>query len=343
VNSTHTIRVHTTVLMSHIGRTFEFEKKGLAQFAVNVGTKCGHDCVYCSTGSTLRMNQSFKDVGEDPFKTGYAIVDPETPDRVADAAKRIKKRGLVQLCTTVDAWSPEAQQYNLGRRCLEALLSEPGWTVRILTKNAAVTKEFDLIEQHRDRVLIGISLTAMPSRADIMSVVEPHASSITDRMAALREARRRGLRVYGMLCPLLPGIANHPTDIDRLISFCLECGAEEIFAEPVNNRGTGLKILTEVLTESNYPEEAKAINEIRVEKKWSAYTTQLLRDIQSNLRSRGALDKLRFLLYPTSLTEEDRQAIQNDDAGVKWLEKEKPPRRGRARRAVESNVKTGQR
>ena len=70
----------------------------------------------------------------------------------------MKKRGLVQLCTTVDAWAPEAQDYNLGRRCLEALLAEPGWTVRILTKNAAVSKDFDLIERHRDRVMVGISL-----------------------------------------------------------------------------------------------------------------------------------------------------------------------------------------
>jgi len=68
----------------------------------------------------LRMHRSFKAVGENPFKSGYAIVDPDTPDRVARNAAAMRNRGLIQLCTVVDAWSPEAQEHNLGRRCLES-------------------------------------------------------------------------------------------------------------------------------------------------------------------------------------------------------------------------------
>jgi hypothetical protein len=77
------------------------------------------------------------------------------------ASIKLAKRGLVQLCTT-DGWAPEAQEHDLGRRCLHALLGQPGWTVRILTKNAVVAKDFDLVGQHRDRVLVGLSLTAPP-------------------------------------------------------------------------------------------------------------------------------------------------------------------------------------
>ena len=326
MNSTQPIRVHTTTLKTDIASTKEFAKKGLAQFAINVGTKCGHDCLYCSTGATLRMHRSFEAAHEDPFGTGYAIVDPETPTRVAEAAKRIKDRGLVQLCTTVDAWSPEAQKYNLGRRCLEAMLSEPGWTVRILTKNAAVSKDFDLIEKHRDRVLIDFRSRRCRAAPILCRRLSHTPSSIPDRMAALQKTHRRGLRVYGMLCPLLPGIGNHPADIAQLVNFCLECGVEEIFAEPVNGRGSGLKHLEEGLVSNAYPEEAAAINKIRKDKNWSAYTRQLLQDIQSDLRSRKSSDKLRFLLYTSSLTPEDRAAIKKDDAGVKWLEK--PAKKG---------------
>ena len=183
------VRVHHTVLTTGIARTKEFEKKGLAEFSVNVGTKCGHDCSYCSTGAMLRMHPAFRKAGEDPFGTGFAIVDPSTPERVAADAKRIKVRGLIQLCTTVDAWAPEAQEHGLGRRCLEAILSEPGWTFRILTKNAAVLNDFDLIERHRDRVLVGISLTATESNANLASEIEPNASTIRERRRALRIAR----------------------------------------------------------------------------------------------------------------------------------------------------------
>ena len=170
------MRNHTTTLKTGITRTPEFEKKKLASFAVNIGTKCGHDCLYCSTGALLRMHDSFKQAGENPFGHGYAIVDPTTPERVARDAKRLQDRGMVQLCTMIDAWAPEAQAHNLGRCCLEAILVEPGWTVRILTKNAAVARDFDLIEKHRDRVLVGLSLTAAPERQSAISVIEPNAS-----------------------------------------------------------------------------------------------------------------------------------------------------------------------
>ena len=99
-------RIHTTTLRRGIAKTPEFAKKGLADFAVNVGTKCGHECTYCSTGAMLRRHPSFKDAGENPFGAGYAIVDPTTAERVARDAARIRERGLVQLCTTADGRLP---------------------------------------------------------------------------------------------------------------------------------------------------------------------------------------------------------------------------------------------
>ena len=71
---------HTYALKHGIKPTPKFAKKKLANFAVNVGLRCGHDCTYCSSRATLRMHQAFKDLAEKPFSTGYSIVDPTTPD-----------------------------------------------------------------------------------------------------------------------------------------------------------------------------------------------------------------------------------------------------------------------
>ena len=204
------MRNHVYALKTGIQRTPEFEKKKLASFAVNCGIKCNHDCLYCSTGAMLRMHPGFRACGENPFGFGYSIVDPDIPARVAEDAARIINRGMVQLCTTVDAWAPETQEHQLGRRCLQAILPEPGWSVRILTKNTAVRNDFDLIEAHKDRVLVGLSITATPEKADVMQIIEPNASSNRDRVLAMKEAASRGMRTYAMLCPLLPGIADSP-------------------------------------------------------------------------------------------------------------------------------------
>ena len=315
------VRIHTTTLKSGISRSKEFERKGLAEFSVNIGTKCGHDCLYCSTGAVLRMHESFKNNAENPYGFGYEILDPETPDRIAKDAIRIRNRGLVQVCTTVDAWSPGAQKYVLGRRCLEAILAQPEWTVRVLTKNAAVKDDFDLIEKHRDRVIVGLSLTTTPKNEQVMKIIEPNASSIQERMDTLNEAKKRGLRTFAMLCPLLPGIADSPNQIDELVKYSVKNNAEEIYVEPVNHRGTGLKHCQDALEKEGFLKEAEEIKKIRRRQRWSEYVLDLLRNTQKSVRRHSDIRKLKFLLYPSNLLIEHLREIKNDDAGVIWLNK----------------------
>ena len=313
--------IHCYPMKSGIRSAPEFAKKKLAKFKVNVGLKCAHGCTYCSSGASLRCHEAFGKLGESPFEFGYAIVDPDMPDKVAHDAARKRKRGVVQLCTTVDAWCPAAQKHDLGKRCLKALLSEPGWTVRILTKNAAVADDFDLIEQHKDRVLFGMSLTG--DNADILSVVEPNASPLPERMKTMQRAHDLGFRTYGMLCPLMPGIADDPKQIDELVRFVKACGAEEVFAEAVNPRGPGLELTQKALEEADYQTEASAIERIRQEVNWSPYSADLVANVQEAMRKHEMIDKLRLLLYPLDLTDEDKKRVREDDQGVIWLGKSK--------------------
>jgi len=265
------------------------------------------------------MHKSFQLCGENPFDTGYAILDPMTHERVSRDAKRIKKRGMVQLCTVTDAYAPEAQEANLGGKCLQGILSEPGWNVRILTKNAAVKEDYSYIRQHRERVLVGISITGTPDRSDVIEIVEPHASGVKERMSAMQLASAMGLRTYAMFCPLLPGIADSPDQIDQLVKFAVNCNVEEIFVEPVNARGAGLRLCQHALDLWGYEAEAKAINDIRSRDAWAHYVVELIKNVQKSLRRYSKIEKLRFLLYPKRLTVEALAEITNDDEGVIWL------------------------
>ena len=316
------MRTYEYPLKSGISRTAEFEKKKLASFAVNVGVKCSHDCLYCSTGAMLRMHPAFKKLGEDPFGHGYAIVDPNSPERVAKDANRIKDRGLIQICTTVDAWAPEAKEYDIGRRCLQAILAQPGWSVRILTKNSSVVYDYEFMRKYRDRILVGLSITATPEKWEVMKVLEPNASPIYERIVAWDEAYiLNRLRTYAMFCPLLPGIANSPNQIDGLMQLAAASRAEEIFVEPVNPRGSGLRHCQEALEIARHKTEAKEIEKIRNKCNWSKYVVNLLANVQQSVRKCSEITKLRFLLYPSRLLPEDVKTIRKDDAGVIWLGK----------------------
>ena len=175
-----------------ISSTSAFEEKGLATHAVNVGTKCNNDCYYCYLAALpVAWHKSFKQHGLVASEFGYAIIDPSKPERVARDARKFKGKGVVQLCTYTDAWSPAAREYGMGRKLLKAILENNSeLTVRILTKNHEVENDFDLIEQYQDRVQVGLSLTATKAKSKIMEVVEANASSNIERMRVLKKAHK---------------------------------------------------------------------------------------------------------------------------------------------------------
>lgn len=302
-----------------ITKTPAFEEKGLATHAVNVGLKCDNNCTYCSTGAMLRTHSAFKQLGVSPFGLGYAIVDKNKAEKVAIDAKKLRGSGLIEMCTITDAYCPSARKYNLGRKCLQTILENSNYEIRILTKNAEVEQDFDLIKKYKDRVRVGISITATPDKSEIMQVLEENASPIKERMRVLRKAHKMGLRTYMMLCPLLPSIADSPKQIDKYIKFTESIGAEEIFSEAVNARGKGLILTQEALEKSGYIEEAEAVKAIRKQKAWSQYTYNLIRNIQSSVKEHSDIKKLKFLLYPKNLQQVHLNKLKKNSRGIVWL------------------------
>jgi hypothetical protein len=124
-----------------------------------------------------------------------------------------------------------------------------------------------------------------------------------------------------MFCPLLPSIADTRVEIDRLVRFAKTCTVEEVFAEPVNPRGPGLRLCQEALARGGFRPESLAVNRIRRRKNWSRYAGGLIEALQESMRRHIDIDKLRFLLYPSGLREQDLARIRNDDEGVVWLGK----------------------
>ena len=155
------------------------------------------------------MPQGISRPTESPFKNGYAIVDPDIPEKVAAESKRIRKRGLVQLCTTVDVWCPVAQQLPPWRRRLEALLSEPGWTVRILTKTRR-RRDFDLVEKHHDRVLVGLSLTGNADKDKVLAVVNRTPRLFRSVCRCCERPATVGFAPLACCAPLPPGHCTYP-------------------------------------------------------------------------------------------------------------------------------------
>lgn len=306
-------------LRTGIQRSKEFERKRLATHSVNVGLKCGHACLYCSSDALLRCHPGFKKLGESPFATGYSIVDPNTPDRIAKDVHRTKDGDMIMFCSVTDPWSPEAQRWNVGHDTLRVLLEQGRGTVRVLTKNATVTSSYDLMSRHCSRVRMGLSITAPASKEAVMRVLEPNATPISERLTALKDAYRHDLRTYGMLCPCMPTIADSPAALEAMMQAVLDCGAEEVWLEPVNPRGKSLIRSADALAKAGFTEEAAAINRVRRRNAWNHYAVGLVKSAQTVAHAASILDRLHILLYWKQFTDEARQALAVNDRAIVWL------------------------
>jgi DNA repair photolyase len=110
----------------------------------------------------------------------------------------------VLLGTTTDAYQPAEASYGLTRRLLEELAAAD-IAVSVLTKSDLVCRDLDVL-QRSQRAEMGISLATLDD--NVRRWLEPHASSVADRVAALKMAHDRGVRTFAFIGPIVPGITR---------------------------------------------------------------------------------------------------------------------------------------
>ena len=100
-----------------------------------------------------------------------------------------------------DPYQPLEAKYKLTRQCLE-ILAQNNWPVIIQTRSPLVLRDIDIIKDAQD-FEVGLSVTTADDR--IRKLFEPHAPPINDRIKALDELHKAGIRTYAMIAPMLPG------------------------------------------------------------------------------------------------------------------------------------------
>jgi DNA repair photolyase len=299
-----------------VTKSEEFNNKQLATYAINGGLICGHGCAYCSTPSLLRTHALFRDMGISSFQyfaEGGSVVDPWTAIRVGRQIRSLTENDMVMISTITDCWSPEAQKHNLGRKILEQVLINSKCQVRVLTKNAAVQNDFDIIKQFGDRIRIGLSITSPISKENIIKLIEPNASLMSERIDAMKKAKSLGIKTFGMICPVLPGIGNDPESYKQMLSAVLECDPEAIWTEPLNPRGPGIARCMEILDKNNHSNIAAHFDMIRNSTLHMDYVENLINMATNIAKEMNCIDKLKILIYSNG------DGYRVDDQAVIWL------------------------
>jgi DNA repair photolyase len=180
---------------------------------------CEHGCAYCYARPTheyLGYNAGID------FESRILVKHRAAELLRAELAKPSWKPDVIALSGVTDCYQPVERKLHITRDCL-AVLAEFRNPVTIVTKNALVARDVDILAdlaQHR-AAAVCISLTTLDP--ELRTVLEPRASPPAARLLAIRRLADAGVPV-GVLCaPLIPAINDH--EVPRLLEAAASAGA----------------------------------------------------------------------------------------------------------------------
>ncbi len=193
-----------------------------ADYVINPYGGCPHKCMYCYASFMNRFTGHTETWGD--FLDVKHCAKPINMARLAGKS--------VLLSSVTDAYNPFERRFGKTREILEqfAAVNGGGAHVEILTKGALVTRDIDLFRKIPN-IRIGISLNTLDD--SMRRALEPRASSVSERVAAIKTLKEEGFDTYVFLSPMFPGL----TDFREILRFCKDSAATFLF-ENLNLRAS---------------------------------------------------------------------------------------------------------
>ncbi len=189
------------------------------RFSVNPYRGCSHGCPYCFA----RPSHEY---------LGYSAgLDFETKILVKEAAPDLLREFLqkdkwqpepIGMSGVTDPYQPAERQYQLARGCLE-VAAEAHQPIAIITKNALVTRDLDILRGMAAANLVHVNMSLTTLDADLARSMEPRASTPAARLKAITALRQAGVPVRVFVAPIIPGLND--SEIPAILAAAAEAGA----------------------------------------------------------------------------------------------------------------------
>jgi DNA repair photolyase len=179
-------------------------------YVVNPYVGCEHGCSYCYARFMKRFSGHPEPWGQ------FVDVKINAPELLGLEIKK-KKRGRVWVSGVCDPYQPIEWRYKLTRACLEILV-ENGWPVVVQTRSPLVLRDRDILQKSAD-LEVGMSVTTALEK--FRKIFEPAAPPIRERIRALGELHRAGVRTFVMIAPMLPGAGILPLLLKGKVDYIL--------------------------------------------------------------------------------------------------------------------------
>lgn len=127
----------------------------------------------------------------------------------------------IALGINTDAYQPTERKLQLTRKIIE-VLAEARHPFSLITKNALILRDIDLLRSlARDNLVqVYLSVTSLDNR--LSAALEPRASAPHSRLRAIRALHEAGVPVGAMLAPVIPWVNDH--ELEAVLQAVREAG-----------------------------------------------------------------------------------------------------------------------
>ncbi len=257
-------------------------------WSVNPYRGCEHGCAYCYARPTHEY-------------LGYSAgLDFETKILIKHDAPELLRRELskpswkpaqVNLSGVTDCYQPIERKLRLTRRCLE-VLAEFRNPVSIVTKNALVARDADVLGQLARYQAVAVFLSVTSLDPELRTKLEPRASPPAARLEAIRRLASAGIPVGVLIGPVIPAINDH--EIPHILAAAVAAGASFASYNFLRLPGAVLPIFDDWLTRHFPDRKEKVLGQIR------SFRDGAMNSVEFRERMRGtgaAADRLSQLFH----------------------------------------------
>ena len=137
------------------------------------------------------------------------LIKKEAPRLLEELLKKKSwKAHPIVLSGNTDCYQPAEKQYKITRQCLKVFLKYRH-PVAIITKNALILRDLDILKELTKDNLIGVNISITTLSENTRRILEPRTATIKKRLETVKVLSENGIPVNVMLAPIIPSINSH--------------------------------------------------------------------------------------------------------------------------------------
>lgn len=225
--------------------------------SINPYRGCEHGCSYCYARSTHEY------LGLSAGLDFERIIMVKR-DAAALLEEKLRSRTwrprTLMLSGVTDPYQPVERSLYITRSLL-AVLARYKNPVSLITKNALVSRDIDILAEMAawHGVVVTLSITTLDEQ--LRARLEPRTATITARFEAMRRLAAAGIPVGVNMAPIIPGLTDH--EINELLAAAADAGATHARYTLLRLPGAVTDLFSQWLADNAPLRKDKVLNRVR--------------------------------------------------------------------------------